>query len=469
MTTQSPTDLCYLSIREAASLLRRRELSPVELTQAYLERIDRVDKQVRAYITLLADGALSEARNAEAAIMRGEYQGPLHGIPIALKDLYDTSGVPTTAQSKVLADRVPDEDATAFARLKQAGTILLGKLAMSEFALGGGKPSLFTDRVPRNPWNLERSPAGSSSGSGAAVAAGLCMGALGSDTGGSVRNPATACGIVGLKPTYGRVSRFGVIPLSWSLDHCGPLTRTVEDTALMLQAMAGYDPKDPTTSGAAVPDYVAVLKESLQGVTVGLPTHFFARSPGVDAEYLAIVEQAVEVLTSLGALVKEVTIPSLEYVRAAHLVILQTEAFTYHSDNLRTRPHDYGENARMRFYQGVVYTAEDYVQAQRARSRVTREFSQVLQEVDVLVTPSAEKPAGPLESSDSLASIRGPKYSVSFNLTGLPALTVPCGFTAAGLPVGLQIAGRHFGEPTVLHVGHAYQQATRWFDRRPSL
>ena len=280
------TELCYLTIHETGALLRSRQLSPVELTRAFLERIDRLDGTLHAYITVLPEPAMAAARVAEAEMRRGDYKGPLHGIPIALKDLYDTKGIKTTASSRVMAQRVPSEDATTTARLAAAGTILLGKLAMHEFALGGPDPTCGFP-LARNPWNLEHIPGGSSSGSGTAVAAGLCMGSLGSCTGGSIRGPAAYCSMVGLKPTYGRVSRFGVVPLSWSLDHCGPMTWTVEDTALMLQAIAGHDPQDPSSSQAPVPDYQAALKENIRGLRIGVPRHFFfANDPRIDRDTL---------------------------------------------------------------------------------------------------------------------------------------------------------------------------------------
>src|SRR5262245_27399195 len=329
--TPTHTELCYLTIREAGQLLKRRELSPVELTRAFLDRIEALDGKLQAFITVLPQRAMAAARTAEAEMLRGEYRGPLHGIPIALKDLYDTQGIRTTASSRVMANRVPTEDATTTARLAAAGSILLGKLAMHEFALGGPDPTCGFP-LARNPWNLEHIPGGSSSGSGAAVAAGLCMGSLGSCTGGSIRGPASYCSIVGLKPTYGRVSRYGVVPLSWTLDHCGPMTWTVEDTAIMLQSIAGYDPKDPTSSRAPVPDYTASLMEDVKGMTIGVPRHFFfADDPNINRETLSVVETALKTLQELGAHVIEVKIPSLQYAAAVQPVIMLSEAFAYHA------------------------------------------------------------------------------------------------------------------------------------------
>ena len=461
------TELFYLTIRQAGELLRSRQLSPVEVTGAFLDRIEATDSRLHAYITVLNDAAKGQARTAEAEIQRGDYKGPLHGIPFALKDIYDTAGVRTTAGSRVDIDRVPTEDATTTARLKAAGGILLGKLHTYEYALGGPDPS--TSFPPaRNPWNLDRITSGSSSGSAAAVAAGLTMGAMGSCTGGSIRGPASMCGIVGLKATYGRVSRAGVVTLSWSQDHCGPMTWTVEDSAIMLQVLAGHDPKDPASSTAPVPDYSQSLREDIKGLKIGVPKHyFFTPGPDVNAEVVSIVEKGLNILQELGAHVEEVTIPSLPYSRAANSVIMLSEAYAFHERNLKSRPQDYGDLARARFRIGGLFSSNDYVQAQRWRRRVVREFAEVLKGVDVLVTPTMTQPAAPFEGYDTMSIARGPSFTAPFNFTGMPAISVPAGFTADGLPVGMQIAGRPFDEPTVLRAAYTYQQRARWFDRRP--
>ena len=467
--TTSQTNLYHLTIREASALLKSGQLSPVELTQSFLDRIEATDDRLHSFIIVLKEQALDAARLAEAEIRRGDYKGPLHGIPFALKDLYDTAGITTTSGSKVDIDRVPTEDATTTARLKAAGGILLGKLAMHEFALGG--PDFTTPFPPaRNPWNLAHITGGSSSGSGAAVASGQAMAALGSCTGGSIRGPASLCGIVGLKATYGRVSRAGVVTLSWSQDHCGPMTWTVEDTAYMMQALAGYDPKDPTASTAPVPDYSLSLREDIKGLTIGVPRHFFfAPHESVNPEVVATVEKGLKVLEGLGANLQEVTIPSLEYVRAANSVIMLSEAFAYHEKNLQTRPHDFGEMVRARFRIGGLFSASDYVQSQRIRKVVNRECAEVLQKVDVLVTPTMTQPAAAFEGYDATSNITGRSFTAPFNLTGLPAISVPCGFTASGLPVGMQIAGKPFDEPGVIRAAYAYQQEARWFEQRPSI
>ena len=467
--TATPMELCYMTIAQAAPLLRDGQLSPVELTRAFLERIEAIDGRLNSYVTLLPERALAQARAAEAEILRGDYRGPLHGIPIGLKDLYDTAGILTTAMSRVTPDRVPTEDATTVARLNQAGTILLGKLAMHEFALGGPD---FTSLFPpaRNPWNLAHIPGGSSSGSGAAVAAGLCMGALGSDTGGSIRGPASMCGIVGIKPTYGRVSNFGVVPLSWSQDHCGPMTWTVADNALMLQTLAGHDPKDPTTSTAPVPDYSAALRDGIAGMTIGVPRrYFFEAGPDVAPETLAAIEGALEVMAELGATVRDVDIPHVEQSRAANQTIMMGEAFAYHEHNLKTRREDYGAMVRDRFLLGGMLTISDYVQAQRVRSLIKREMADALREVDVLVTPTSPKPAAALEGYSGGATLTGPSFTGPFNASGIPAISTPGGFSSDGLPIGLQIAGKPFDEATVLRIAYAYEQAARWFERRPEV
>ena len=465
--TQASTELHYLTIHQAGGLLKGGKLSPVELTRAFLDRIESLDGTLQSYITVLADSALSEARSAESEIQRGDYKGPLHGIPIGLKDLYDTAGVATTAGSKVMADRVPSEDATTTARLKASGAILLGKLSLHEFALGGPDSSTGFP-LARNPWNLEHIPGGSSSGSGAAVAAGLCMGTLGSCTGGSIRGPASHCGIVGLKATYGRVSRYGVVPLSWTLDHCGPLTWNVEDSAHMLQVIAGHDPKDPTSGRAPVPDYAESLIDDISGMRIGVPRHFFfADNPRVSDEVLSTVNAAIDALTGLGAQVDVVSVPMLEYAGAAQPVIMLSEAFAYHRDNLRSRPQDFGDMCRARFRVGGLFSGGDYVQAQRVRNVLKRQFDELFGTYDLIASPTMSNPAATFEESTVMTTARMPSFTGPYNLTGMPAISVPCGFTESGLPIGLQLAGKPFDEPTVIRAGYAYQQHARLYEKRP--
>ena len=461
--------LYFLTMREAGQLMRSGQLSPVELLRACLDRIEATDDRLHSFVTLMADEAMAQARTAEAEMLQGNYRGPMHGIPFALKDLYDTAGTRTTSGSYVDLERVPQVDATTTAGLKNAGGILVGKLAMHEFALGG--PDWSTPFEPaRNPWNLDHITGGSSSGTGSAVASGQVMGGLGSCTGGSIRGPASYCGIVGIKPTYGRVSRFGVVTLSWSQDHAGPMTWTVEDCAYMLQAIAGHDPKDPTSSTAPVPDYSASLREDIKGMTIGLPRHyFFDPDPSVSPEVVAVVEKAIAELEGLGANVREVSLPSLDYVRAANSVIMVSEAYAYHEPNLKKIPEKFGDIVRSRFRTGGLLTAADYLQAQRVRTWARREFAEVMKTVDFLVTPTMTTPAPAFEGYDPTSTVRGRSFTAPFNVTGLPAISVPCGFTEAGLPVGMQIAGKPFDEPGCFQAAYTYQQHADWYKTRPNI
>ena len=454
--------IAYATIRELGARYRARELSPVEVTRALLARIEKLDPVLHAFVTLTAERALADARAAEDALRRGDGR-PLLGIPVAHKDIYLTRGIRTTGGSALLADWVPDEDATCVRRWQEAGTILLGKLITHEFALGIQFPG---HRFPpaRNPWNRDHIPGGSSSGSGAALAAGLVTGATGSDTGGSIRGPAAFCGIAGLKPTYGRSSRAGVLTLSWTLDHTGPMARTVEDCAYLMQPLAGHDPADPASSRAPADDYVAALGRGVRGLRIGVPRDYFFE--GVDPEVERAFEEAMATLRRLGAEVRDVEIPHIHDV-GAFMVIMLTEAFSYHEADLRTRPELFGDVLREKLMIGGLFTAAEYVQAQRVRARLRAETAAVLREVDLLASPTA------IVTAPSFATVWDPDFPFArsnmppFNMTGLPALAVPCGFSAAGLPVSLQLAGRPFDEATVLRAGHAYEQATDWHRRRP--
>ncbi len=455
-------EIAYATIAELGARYRKRDLSPVEVTQALLARIEKLDPILHAFVTLTADSALAEARSAEEALRRGDAR-PLLGIPVAHKDIYLTRGVRTTGGSALLADWIPDEDATCVQRWRAAGTVQLGKLITHEFAFGLQFPG---HRFPpaKNPWNLDHIPGGSSSGSGAALAAGLVTGATGSDTGGSIRGPAAFCGIVGLKPTYGRSSRAGVLTLSWTLDHTGPMARTVQDCAFLLQPLAGYDPADPASSRAPVDDYVAPLGRDIRGLKIGVPRAYFLEE--VDAEVARAFEEALETLRRLGAEVRDVQIPSL---RGAHsfLLILMAEAYAYHESDIREHPELYGDVLRERILAGALVTASEYTQAQRIRSEICRETAEVLKTVDVLASPTALKPATPFAQAFD-PEFAFPKSNMApFNLTGLPTLALPCGFSASGLPVSFQLSGRPFEEATVLRAGHAYEQATTWHTRRP--
>jgi aspartyl-tRNA(Asn)/glutamyl-tRNA(Gln) amidotransferase subunit A len=467
------TELVSLGIAEVAALLKRRALSPVELVEATLQRIEKVDPQLGAFITVTAEPARAAARVAEQEIARGAYRGPLHGVPVGLKDLYATKGVRTTNGARICRDAIPREDAAVTARLQQAGAVIVGKNNMHEFAMGS------TTNNPhfgpcRNPWNLDHIPGGSSGGSGAAVAAGLCFASMGSDTGGSIRSPACQCGVVGLKPTYGLVSRHGVFPLSWSLDHAGPLTRTVRDTAIVLQAIAGHDARDASSAAAVPPDYLGALDGDLRGLRVGVPREYFFERSTEEVE--TIVRRAIDVLGTLGATIVEVSIPHVESAVAAGMTIISVEAAQIHAEWLRSRPDDYGADVRPRFQMGALFHGVDYVRAQRIRALIQREFQHAMTGADVLVSPTNAIPAPRIDQS--MITVRGrevwvmslmPSLTIPHNLTGYPALTVPCGVASNGLPIGLQIVGRPFEETTVLRAGHAYERATEWHRRHPSI
>jgi aspartyl-tRNA(Asn)/glutamyl-tRNA(Gln) amidotransferase subunit A len=462
----STPDLPFLTIVQLAEAYRRRDISPLEVTRAMLERIERIDPEVHAYITVTADFALRQAKQAEEALTGGEDLGPLHGVPVALKDLYATKAIRTTAHSKVLIDWLPEADSKAASRLHEAGAVLLGKLAMHEFAFGTTGFDLPFEPA-RNPWDLARVTGGSSSGSGAALAAGLCYGALGSDTGGSIRNPAALCGIVGLKPTYGRVSRRGVVPLSWSLDHVGPMARSVEDCALILQAIAGYDAEDPASADTPVPDYMQGLNDGVPGLRLGVPRDWFSEGEGTDPEVLPAFDAALNVLEGLGARVVSLDAKPFITARAALMLIMIAEAYAYHEQTLKTHPQDLSPAVRSRAREGAFISAADYINAQRARSVITSQLQALLKDVDVIASPSAAQPAERFEEQDLDRRYRLPSYTPVYNLTGLPAISVPCGFTSAGLPIGLQLAGRAFDEATVLRAAQAYESATDWHTHHP--
>jgi aspartyl-tRNA(Asn)/glutamyl-tRNA(Gln) amidotransferase subunit A len=460
---------------ELARMIASKAVSPVEVVRAHLDRIAALDPGLRAYITVCADPALAAARAAEAALMAGRPLGPLHGVPYALKDLYDTAGVRTTGGSRILADRVPAVDATVVRRLAEAGAIVLGKLNMVEFAYGpeGLNPHY---GHARNPWGgaTHRMAGGSSSGSGVAVAAGLAPGALGSDTGGSIRIPASLCGITGLKPTYGRVSRAGVLPLAWSMDHVGPMTRTVADSAVMLGAMAGYDPADPSTSVLPVPNYLAALTGDVKGLRVGLLRSFFL--DGAAPAVRSAVEAAAATLAGAGAVVDEVKLERTELATAGSLAIVAAEALAYHAEFLRTRPADYDPDVLRRLRLSVYVSGWHYVRAQQARALVRDEIDAALARRDVLLAPSTAVVAPALDErkvslGDGPADVRSAllRFTRPFNFSGHPACAVPCGFTEGGLPIGMQLVGRPFDEATVLRAADAFQRLTDFHARRPVL
>jgi aspartyl-tRNA(Asn)/glutamyl-tRNA(Gln) amidotransferase subunit A len=460
--------LHWLSIAEAAPMIAKGTLSPVELTKAVLERISAVDGRTKAFVTLLDKDALAAAQACEESIRRGQYRGPLHGIPVAIKDLYDTAGVRTTSCSRLRATYVPRDDCTVVRKLREAGAIVLGKVTTHEFAFGFDSPPT------RNPWNLECTPSGSSGGSAAALAAGLCLGATGSDTGGSIRAPASVNGIAGIKPTYGRVSKQGVAVLSWSLDTTGPMARTVKDLALMLRVIAGHDPLDETTVRVPVPDYAAALTGDIRGLRIGVPRNYFFED--IQPAVAAAVRAALETLESQGASLVEVAIPDAEHLVPTFFSTVIPEAATYHQATFRERGAEYGEDVRFLLETGELFLATTYITAQRSRAAFKRSFRDVFRGIDVLATPAVPVTApkvgqaayrfGEREEPVFAAFAR---FCCPFNLAGLPAASVPCGFSPDSMPIGLQLVGKPFDEITVLRTAHAFETATSWHTRRPSL
>ena len=461
-------ELNFLTIAEAAALLQGKRLSPVELTEAMLARIEALNPQLDAFLTLTADRARDAARRAEAEIAAGRYRGPMHGIPIGLKDIYYTRGIATTGHSRVMQHNIPDYDAHTTAQLDAAGAVLLGKLSTHEFAHGG--PSFDLPWPPaRNPWNREHFTGGSSSGSGAAVAAGFMLGALGSDTGGSIRNPAALCGLVGLKPTYGLVSRHGVIANSFTFDHAGPLTWTVEDCAIMTQAIAGYDSKDPASAKVSLPDLRAALTGDIKGLRIGVVRHFFEADLPANAAMSTALEDALKVFQSLGASLEDVRLRPAQDYYDVKVTIAESELFAVHEKFLRTCPGEFGADFRSRCLPACLITSLDYVQAQRKRRQMVAEMEPIYDKYDVLLTMGPYGPAPRFETIRSISFWQRPSITTPFNVTGGPALVQCMGFSPDGLPLALQIVGHPFDESTVLRAAHAYEQATPWRQRRPQL
>ncbi len=441
------SDLTELTVAAASELIARKKLSPVELVRALLDRIERVEPKVRAWARLLPEAALAEARRLEELQVKGEFCGPLHGVPIGLKDIIFTAGVETAAGSEVLAGFVPGYDATVTARLKAAGAIILGKTVTTEFAM-------FEPGPTRNPWNPEHTPGGSSSGSAAAVAARMCPAAFGSQTAGSILRPASYCGVVGLKPTYGRVSRHGVVPVSWTLDHVGPMTRTVADAALLLKVVAGPDPKDPTTLLAPVDDYPAAVGRGAGGLRVGVPDRFFSEL--ADDESRRAYEAALTTLRELGLLIRPVRLPeAFEPLRDAHRTIMYAEAAAFHRDWFKERPDDYRPRTRRIIRAGLLTSAPLYLRAQQVRTEAVRAMGRLFEEVDVLVTPTTPGPA-----PRGLDWTGDPAFNQPFSAVGFPAITVPAGLSGSGLPLGVQFVARPFDEATLFRVAAAFEAAT---------
>jgi aspartyl-tRNA(Asn)/glutamyl-tRNA(Gln) amidotransferase subunit A len=470
-------ELPFLSAAALGELIHKKEISPVQAVTAYLERIAAVDDTLHCYITVCREEALQAAREAEQAILRGEWRGPLHGVPYAVKDQFWTKGIRTTGGSRLLADFIPTDDATVVARLRGAGATLLGKLNMSEFATGNSVDHPFG--TPHNPWDLDRNAGTSSSGSGAATAAFLCATSLGEDTGGSIRNPANNCGLVGLRPTWGLVSRHGMMGACWSMDIGGPISRTVEDCALTLQAIAGYDAHDPYTANQAVPDYRAGLIGGIKGVRIGMVKE------AMDADFVhsqvkAAVSKAAADLKEQGVSVDEVSIPLLTSAAAVTRAILAVESASLHHDWLRTRLPEYDHNVQIDFLTGAILPAQLYYKAQKIRAAIRQQVFEVLGKVDVLALPSSSEPApllprgAGLKSKDEARQHMSGRRSLTgvFNLANVPALSLPCGFVSVEgkeLPIGLQLAGRPFDDGLLLRVAYAYERTTPWHTRRPPI
>jgi aspartyl-tRNA(Asn)/glutamyl-tRNA(Gln) amidotransferase subunit A len=461
------------TLHSLSKALRKREISPVEITRAYLQRIESFDGKINSFITVLPRQALKAARSAEKELLKGRSLGSLHGIPFAAKDLFFTRGIRTTCGSKILKDFVPAYNATVIERLQAAGAILLGKLNMHEFAYGTTSINPHFGSV-RNPWDRDRVTGGSSGGSAAALASAFVPLTLGTDTGGSIRIPSALCGTAGLKPTFGRVSKYGVYPLCWTMDHPGPMTRCVADLALAMNVMAGFDPLDPSTSPFAVPDYTRGPSDDLKGIRIGVPdTYYFER---LNPEVRTAVQKAVQVLQGLGAALKKISIPLLPEASIAAFIILLAEGAATLEKWHRTRARDLGDDVRSRLNLGAAIMAAQYLKAQAIRRKIREAFRRTLQKVDVILTPQLPITAprfdqGSVSWGKETEAVPSAltRFTRIYNLAGIPSLSIPCGFSAAGLPIGLQIAGRPFGEKTVLRVGSAYERSTPWKDRRPLL
>ena len=468
------TEIPFLPATELSALIRSGDVSPVEAAEAYLDRIGQIDGKLNSYITVCRDEALAEAQQAEKEIAAGNYRGPMHGLPVAVKDQFYTKGIRTTGGSAILKDLVPNEDATVVANLKAAGSVLLGKLNMSEYAMGDAFFHPFG--TPHNPWDLSRNPGTSSSGSGAATAAFLCATSLGEDTGGSIRGPASFCGLVGIRPSWGRVSRYGVLGASWSMDTVGPISRTTADCAMTLGAIAGYDPKDPSTWDVPVPDYLSMLTGEIRGLKVGVIQER-VDTEAVDPEVRDNVVQAIAVLGDLGADIQEVSIPLIVHSAAISNTIILTDAAGVHRQGIDEHLGEYDHNIQIRLLVGSIIPAQAHQKAVKLRQVLRQQILDALEKVDVLVMPTSSIPASPIppkagigskqEVLDGLAGRRS--FTAPFNVANTPALSINCGFTSQQLPVGFQIAGKPFDEGTLFRVAHAYEQATDWHTRRPPI
>jgi aspartyl-tRNA(Asn)/glutamyl-tRNA(Gln) amidotransferase subunit A len=458
----------FLSIAEAAALIAAKKLSPVELTRICLDRVSKLDPALHSFLLLTEDRAMADAKAAETRMMAGNRIGPLDGIPIGHKDIYNTAGIRTTGHSRLLEHNVPTEDSVVVRKWAEAGSILMGKLATHEFAIGG--PSFDLPWPPaRNPWNPDHFTAGSSSGTGAAVAAGLVLGGTGSDTGGSIRGPSALCGIAGIKPTYGLSSRRGVLPLSQTLDHTGPMAWTVRDCALLLQAMAGHDPLDPASADRPVANFTTDLDKGVKGLRIGVIRHFHETDHPVSPATRQGIEDALGIFRAQGAEIRDVTLSPMMDYNAPGWLILTAEAYAVHEPWLKERFNDYGELLRDRLAFGALLPASAYIQALRRRRVLCQEMRDAMAGLDVLITASAPAEAPKIDEVPKWAMLEKPNFTMPFNLTGLPALSVCTGYGAGGLPVSMQIVGKPFDEATVFRTGHAYETATTWRSRRPAM
>jgi aspartyl-tRNA(Asn)/glutamyl-tRNA(Gln) amidotransferase subunit A len=456
----------FFTIAEAARQIAAKDLSPVELTTACLDRVTALNPTLHAFLLVTAERAMEEARAAESRMMGGTLRGPLDGIPIAHKDIYNTAGIRTTAHSKLLEHNVPDTDSMVVKKWADAGTVMLGKLATHEFAMGG--PSFDLPWPPaRNPWNPDHFTAGSSSGTGAAVAAGMILGGTGSDTGGSIRGPAALCGIAGIKPTYGLCSRAGVLPLSFTMDHTGPMAWTVEDCALLLQAMAGYDSTDPASANQPIPSYTDGLNAGVKNMRIGVIRHFFETDNPVSPATKAGIDHAMDVFEHLGAEIRDITLSPMANYHAVGSIILTSEAYAVHQPWLKTRFNDYGELFRDRIALGAFMSSADYVQAIRRRRILCQEVAEAFETCDILVSASQAGEAPKITEVPKWGNLEKPSLTMPFNVTGNPAMSVCTGFGAGGLPVCMQLIARPFDEATLLRAGHAFEIAAGTRAKRP--
>lgn len=485
-------ELPFLTIREASDLIDKGEISPVELTEAVLERIEKIEEKLNAYITVLGEKALEDARNAEKEITSGKRRSPLHGIPIALKDIFVMNGAPATCGSRMLENFMPPYDATVTKKLSGAGAVITGKNNMDEFAMGSSTETSYFGPT-RNPWDTERVPGGSSGGSAAATSASLCLGSLGTDTGGSIRQPAAFCGVVGMKPTYGRVSRFGMIAFASSLDQAGPLTKTVEDTAIILNAISGHDANDSTCANFPVPDYTQSLKDNIKGMKIGVPKEYFIEGMAGDVEDAA--RKAISVLEHLGGEIVEISLPHTEYAVLTYYIIAPSEAssnlarydgvkYGYRAKGanslgemyLKTRAEGFGNEVKRRIMLGTYalssgYYDAYYLKAQKVRTLIKKDFDEAFKEVDVIVAPTTPEVAFKAgeKSGDPVKMYLCDVLTIPCNIAGLPGISIPCGFSSNGLPIGLQILGKAFDEGTVINAAHAYEREAGWYLKRPSI